>query len=74
MNSTPTTRPQARHADPAFEQQLREMNETLLISSVRQHELAEQARQAVEALCGTEIRSALPGRSDGLALVEGSAP
>ena len=74
MSGTPTTRPPARPADPGLEQQLREMNEALLVSSVRQHELAEQARQAEEALCRTEIRSALPGRSDGLALVEGSAP
>ena len=46
MNSTPTTHPQARPADPAFEQQLRAMNEALLVASVQQHELAEQARQA----------------------------
>ena len=31
-------------ADATIEQQLREMNEALLISSVRQHELAEQAQ------------------------------
>ena len=32
--------------DGAIEQQLREMNDALLVSSVRQHEMAEQARKA----------------------------
>ena len=35
---------------PDLEQQLREMNEALLVSSVRQHELTEQARKAETAL------------------------
>ena len=42
-NSTPTT------DSSAFEQQLREMNERLLVSSVRQHELTEQALKAEAA-------------------------
>ena len=50
MNSTPTTGPPAPQADRAFERQLREMNEALLVSSVRQHELAEQAQKAERAL------------------------
>ena len=50
MNSTPTTGPPAPQADRAFEQQLREMNEALLVSSVRQHELAEQAQKTERAL------------------------
>jgi signal transduction histidine kinase/ActR/RegA family two-component response regulator len=37
-------------ANGALEQQLREMNEALLIGSVHQHELAEQAQQAEAAL------------------------
>ena len=37
-------------ATVTFEQQLREMNEALLVSSVRQHELAEQAQKAEAAL------------------------
>jgi hypothetical protein len=35
MDSTPTTDSLASQADRAFEKQLREMNEALLISSVR---------------------------------------
>ncbi len=50
MNSTPTAGPPAPKPDRAFEQQLREMNEALLVSSVRQHELAEQAQKAERAL------------------------
>ena len=42
-NSTPTT------DSSAFERQLREMNELLLVSSVRQHELTEQALKAEAA-------------------------
>ena len=42
-NSTPTI------DSSAFEQQLREMNERLLVSSVRQHELTEQALKAEAA-------------------------
>ena len=37
-------------------QTLREMNETLLVSSVRQHELAEQAQQAERRLHDSELR------------------
>ena len=36
--------------DATIEQQLREMNDALLVSSVHQHELAEQAQQAEAAL------------------------
>ncbi len=50
MSETPTTRP----ADPAFEQQLREMNEALLVSSVKQHELAEKAQTAEALVRATE--------------------
>lgn len=39
--------------DWTFEQQLREMNEALLVSSVRQHELAEQAHLAEVAHAAT---------------------
>ena len=34
--------------DVAIEQQLREMNDALLVSSVRQHEMAEQAQESAE--------------------------
>ena len=55
MADTPTTaRPAAR--DRAFERQLREMNEALFISSVRQHELAEVAQKAEAALRESEVR------------------
>jgi len=50
MDSTPTTDPPTSQADRAFEKNLREMNEALLISSVRQHELAEQAQKAERTL------------------------
>ena len=50
MDSTPTAGPPDPQADRAFEQQLREMNEALLVSSVRQHELAEQAQKAEAGL------------------------
>jgi signal transduction histidine kinase/CheY-like chemotaxis protein len=46
MDSTPTPGPPAPQADRAIERQLREMNEALLVSSVRLHELAEQAQKA----------------------------
>ena len=39
-----------------IEQQLREMNEALLISSVHQHELTEQAQKAEAALRESEQR------------------
>ena len=42
--------------DRDFDQQLREMNEALLISSVRQHELREQAQKAEAALRLSETR------------------
>ena len=55
MADTPTTaRPAAR--DRAFERQLREMNEALFISSVRQQELAEVAQKAEAALRQSEVR------------------
>ena len=50
MDSTRTTGPPDPQADLAFQRQLREMNEALLVSSVRQHELAEQAQKAEAAL------------------------
>jgi len=46
MSNTPPTGPPAPQADSARERQLREMNEALLVSSVRQHELTEQAQKA----------------------------
>ncbi len=46
MTGTPITRPAPYQDDLAVELQLREMNEALLISAVRQHELAEQAQKA----------------------------
>ena len=41
---------------PAVEHQLREMNEALLLSSIRQHELTAQAEQATAALRESERR------------------
>ena len=45
MNGTPATGPPTPD-DRALERQLREVNEALVVSSVRQHELAEQAQKA----------------------------
>ena len=42
--------------DEAIEQQLREMNEALLVSSVRQHEMAEQAQAADAVVRESEER------------------
>jgi signal transduction histidine kinase/ActR/RegA family two-component response regulator len=50
MDSTPTAGDSAPQADPPFERQLREMNESLLVSSLKQHELTEQAQKAERAL------------------------
>jgi signal transduction histidine kinase/ActR/RegA family two-component response regulator len=50
MNSTPTAGPPSGQGDREFGEQLRAMNEALLVSSVRQHELAEQAQKAEGAL------------------------
>ncbi len=49
MSSTPTG-PPSPDPDRAFERQLREMNEALLVASVHQHELTEQAQNAERAL------------------------
>ena len=46
MCSTPTKSPPGGEGDRASERQMREMNEALLVSSVRLHELAEQAQKA----------------------------
>ena len=43
-------------ADATMEQQLREMNDALLVSSVRQHEMAEQAQKAEGAVRESEER------------------
>jgi len=64
MDSTPPTGPPASQTDRDFERQLREMNETLLVSSVKMHELAEQAqnaeRQVAKALAyGNDIIATL---------------
>ena len=56
MSGTPTTRPPAHQADQAFEQKLREMNESLLLSSVKQHELTEKAEKAEKAAHESEAR------------------
>jgi signal transduction histidine kinase/ActR/RegA family two-component response regulator len=50
MDSAPPTDPPSGQGDREFEQQLREMNEALLIGSVHQHELADQAQKAEGAL------------------------
>src|ERR1700675_4908439 len=50
MDSTPTAGDSAPQADRALERQLREMNEALLVSSLKQHELTEQAQKAERAL------------------------
>jgi PAS domain S-box-containing protein len=47
MITTPSTNPPAQDN---YEQQLREMNDALLVSSVSQHELIEQAQRAEAAL------------------------
>ena len=48
----PSTTPPAAQRD--YERQLREMNDALLVSSVRQHELIEQAQKAEAALAESE--------------------
>ena len=50
MNSTPTAGDSAPQADRAFERQLRRLNEVLLVSSVRQHELASSVQKTERAL------------------------
>jgi PAS domain S-box-containing protein len=55
MADAPTTGPPAAR-DRAFVRQLREMNEALLVSSVRLHELTEQAQKAAAALRESEVR------------------
>lgn len=49
-----STRPLADSKD--LDQQLRQMNEALIVSSVRQHELTEQAQKAESALRESEAR------------------
>ena len=56
MNDSSQNLPVARHD---YERQLREINEALLVSSVRQHELIEQAQNAEAALRESEERLAL---------------
>jgi len=65
MNSTPTTGSPAPEPERAFERQLREMNDALLVASVRQHELTEQAQKAEQAFAralayGDDIIATLP--------------
>lgn len=62
---TKAARP-ALDADRNFEQQLRDMNEALLISSVKQHELIERAERAETALRESEGRVRLALDSAGL--------
>ncbi len=52
MNDAPTR----LAAERDFEHQMRDMNEALLVSSVRQHELTEQAEKAEAALRESEER------------------
>jgi nitrogen-specific signal transduction histidine kinase len=54
MDSIPTVDPPDPEADRAFQRRLREMNEALLVSSVRLHELAEQAQKAEALVRKTE--------------------
>ena len=56
MNDDPTPMPAADDDD--YARQLREINETLLVSSVRQHELTEEAEKAQAALRQSEARLA----------------
>ena len=56
MNDTPTTGAAPPQADRDFERQLREMNEALLVSLVRQHELAEQAQKTEAVLRETHAK------------------
>ena len=55
LADAPTTAPSVAQ-DRDFDQQLRDMNEALLISSVRQHELRDQAQKAEAALRLSETR------------------
>ena len=48
----PSNLPAAEHDE--YERQLREMNDAFLVSSVRQHELTEQAQKAEAALAESE--------------------
>ncbi|MGH7873153.1 MAG: ATP-binding protein [Candidatus Binatia bacterium] len=57
MNDPTTLSPAAATRD--YERRLREMNDPLLMSSVRQHELIEQAQRAEAALRESEQRLAL---------------
>ena len=50
MSSKPSTGPVVPPSDRDFERQLREMNEALLVSSVRMHALAEQAQKTEREL------------------------
>ncbi len=56
MASTPAKGPPDHQTDRAFARQLREMNEALLVSSVRQQELADQAHKAETAMRESEER------------------
>jgi len=56
MDSTPASGVPDGQAHGALELQLREMNKALLISSIRQHELAEQAQKAEALLRESEVR------------------
>ena len=67
----PTTAPSVAQ-DRDFDQQLRAMNEALLISSVRQHELREQAQKAEAALrlSETRYRRLFEAAHDGVLIVD----
>ena len=56
MSSAPETGSPGSQVNGGFERQLRDMNEVLLVASVRQHELAEQAQRAEAAMRKSEIR------------------
>jgi PAS domain S-box-containing protein len=56
MDSAPATGPPYSGADHVYERRLREMNDALLMSSVRLHELAETAQKADALVRGSELR------------------
>lgn len=58
--------------DEIHNQQLRDLNEALMVSSVRQHELAEQAEMAAEALHHSEVRyrRLFQSATDGLLILD----
>jgi PAS domain S-box-containing protein len=62
------------HDRHEFQQALREMNDSLLVSSVRQHELAEQAQQAERRVHESEVRyrRLFQSATDGILILDAS--